>query len=166
MHCQDGLLRSANPTLTQPREAAIVTLAPKKEKISLPLARRIALAAQGFDQARPTNPINRGHLNRTLSRIGLLQIDSVSAVVRAHYMPLFSRLGPYPTALLDDAMAGRKRLLFEYWAHEASLLPLELWPLMQWRMRRARTTITRKSTRAWRCGRATRPPSSKKSLRR
>jgi len=109
-----------------------------QDKISLRLARRIALAAQGFDVPRPSGPINRGHLNRTLSRIGLLQIDSVSAVVRAHYMPLFSRLGPYPMSLLEEAMSGRKRLLFEYWAHEASLLPLELWPLMQWRMRRAR----------------------------
>jgi len=76
-------------------------------------------------------------MNRVLGRLNLLQIDSVSAVVRAHYMPLFSRLGPYPMSLLEDAMSGRKRLLFEYWAHEASLLPLELWPLFQWRMRRA-----------------------------
>ena len=56
-----------------------------------------------------------------LARLGLLQIDSVSAVVRAHYMPLFSRLGPYPMSLLDDAASGKKRRLFEYWAHEASL---------------------------------------------
>lgn len=109
-----------------------------KEKISLPLARRIALAAQGFGEARPTQPPSRRHLSKVLSRTHLLQIDSVAAVVRAHYMPLFSRLGPYPVSLLDDAMAGRKRLLFEYWAHEASLLPLQTWPLLQWRMRRAR----------------------------
>jgi len=109
-----------------------------KEKLSLPLARRIALAAQGFAEPRPAGPIDRRHLNRVLARLGLLQIDSVSAVVRAHYMPLFSRLGPYPMSLLDDAAApGRKRRLFEYWAHEASFLPLETWPLMQWRMQRA-----------------------------
>ncbi len=108
-----------------------------QETISLPLARRIALAAQGFGEARPTGDINRRHLNRVLSRLGLLQIDSVSAVVRAHYMPLFSRLGPYPMAVLDDACVGRKRRLFEYWAHEASHLPVETWPLMQWRMQRA-----------------------------
>ncbi len=108
------------------------------ETVSLPLARRIALAAQGFGEPRPEAPITRRHLGKVLSRTGLLQINSVSAVVRAHYMPLYSRLGPYPMALLDEAMAGRKRLLFEYWAHEASLLPLDLWPLMQWRMRRAR----------------------------
>lgn len=108
------------------------------QTISLPLARRIALAAQGFGEPRPAGPITRRHLTKVLSRIGLLQIDSVSAVVRAHYMPLFSRLGPYPMSLLEASMAGRKRLLFEYWAHEATLLPLELWPLMQWRMARAR----------------------------
>lgn len=110
----------------------------KSEKISLAQARRIALAAQGFSDPRPSGPINRRHLNRLLGRIGLLQIDSVSAVVRAHYMPMFSRLGPYPMQLLDDATGPRKRLVFEYWAHEASFLPLELWPLMQWRMARAR----------------------------
>lgn len=108
-----------------------------KEKISLPLARRIALAAQGFAAPRPAGPIDRRHLNRVLARLGLLQIDSVSAVVRAHYMPLFSRLGPYPMSLLDDAALPKKRCLFEYWAHEASFLPLETWPLMQWRMERA-----------------------------
>ena len=72
-----------------------------------------------------------------LARNGLLQMDSVNVLVRAHYMPLFSRLGPYPLDLLDGAAKGRKRLLFEYWAHEASLLPVETWPLMRWRMERA-----------------------------
>jgi uncharacterized protein YcaQ len=109
-----------------------------REKLSLAAARRIALAAQGFADPRPSGPIDRRHLNRVLARLGLLQIDSVSAVVRAHYMPLFSRLGPYPMSLLDDAALPKKRRLFEYWAHEASFLPLETWPLMQWRMERAR----------------------------
>jgi uncharacterized protein YcaQ len=109
-----------------------------REKLSLAMARRIALAAQGFADPRPAGPIDRRHLNRVLARLGLLQIDSVSAVVRAHYMPLFSRLGPYPMSLLDDAASGKKRRLFEYWAHEASLLPIETWPLMLWRMERAR----------------------------
>lgn len=108
-----------------------------KETIPLFTARRIALAAQGFGAARPRAEIGRAHLGRMLRRLNLFQIDSVSAVVRAHYMPAFSRLGPYRLGLLDEAAAGRRRLMFEYWAHEASLLPLETWPLLQWRMRRA-----------------------------
>ncbi len=107
-----------------------------KDKISLGTARRIALAAQGFGGPRPAGRVGRSHLRRVLARTGLFQIDSVSAVVRAHYMPMFSRLGPYDMGLLDAA-AGRKRLLFEYWAHEASLLPLETFPLMRWRMQEA-----------------------------
>ncbi len=107
-----------------------------KEKISLDTARRIALAAQGFGGPRPVGRVGRSHLKRVLAHTGLFQIDSVSAVVRAHYMPMFSRLGPYDMGLVDAA-AGRKRLLFEYWAHEASLLPLETFPLMRWRMQEA-----------------------------
>ncbi|GLS38411.1 hypothetical protein GCM10010869_40060 [Mesorhizobium tianshanense] len=108
-----------------------------KEKISLAMARRIALAAQGFADPRPNSTPDRRHLARVLARTGLLQIDSVSAVVRAHYMPLYSRLGPYPLALLDNAAVTRKRRVFEYWAHEASFLPVETYPLMRWRMERA-----------------------------
>ncbi len=108
-----------------------------KEKFSLAAARRIALAAQGFADPRPAAVPDRRHLARILARTGLLQIDSVSAVVRAHYMPLYSRLGPYPLSLLDGAANGRKRSLFEYWAHEASLLPVATYPLLRWRMERA-----------------------------
>lgn len=102
-------------------------------------ARRAALAAQGFADPRPTSAPTRRQLQRVLDRIQLLQLDSVNVAVRAHYMPLFSRLGAYPRALLDDAAwahsARRPRLLTEYWAHEASLLPLTDWPLFRWRMR-------------------------------
>ncbi|UCI10002.1 winged helix-turn-helix domain-containing protein [Mesorhizobium sp. B1-1-8] len=108
-----------------------------KEKISLAMARRIALGAQGFTDPRPSGTPDRRHLARVLSRTGLLQIDSVSAVVRAHYMPLYSRLGPYPLSLLDSAAVNRKRTVFEYWAHEASFLPVETYPLLRWRMQRA-----------------------------
>nr|WP_219414580.1 crosslink repair DNA glycosylase YcaQ family protein [Pseudonocardia nigra] len=98
-------------------------------------ARRAALAAQGFADPLPTGPVTRRHLVRTLHRIRLLQLDSVNVAVRAHYMPLFSRLGTYEPALVDDAAwahSGRKpRLLVEYWAHEASLLPVEDWPLVR-----------------------------------
>ncbi len=106
--------------------------------ISLASARRIALAAQGFGEKRSEAARTWRHLNAVLARTGLFQIDSVSAVVRAHYMPAFSRLGAYPRQLIDDAAARRPRRLFEYWAHEASYLPVETWPLMQWRMHDAR----------------------------
>lgn len=108
-----------------------------REKLSLATARRIALAAQGLAEPRPAGDIAPRHLKKVLGRTGLLQIDSVSAVVRAHYMPLFSRLGPYRRNLLDDAATGRSRRVFEYWAHEASFLPVETWPLVQWRMAKA-----------------------------
>lgn len=108
-----------------------------KNTLSLVEARRIALAAQGFTTSRPRGEIGRTHVLRMLERLRLLQIDSVSAVIRAHYMPLFSRLGPYPRDVLDKAASQRPRAMFEYWAHEASFLPLDTWPLMQWRMERA-----------------------------
>jgi uncharacterized protein YcaQ len=108
-----------------------------KEKISQKEARRFVLAAQGLAEPRANAATDRRHLKQVLARNGLLQMDSVNVLVRAHYMPLFSRLGPYPLELLDGHAKGRKRLLFEYWAHEASLLPLETWPLMRWRMERA-----------------------------
>lgn len=103
-------------------------------------ARRVALAAQGFARKRPQQQTARS-VAATIATTELLQIDSVNVLVRAHYMPLFSRLGGYDRALLDEAAWGKKRSLFEYWVHEASLVPLELHPVLRWRMDRARDGV-------------------------
>ncbi|MFL6071425.1 MAG: winged helix-turn-helix domain-containing protein [Actinomycetes bacterium] len=104
------------------------------ETLSQAQAKRIALSAQGFNDPRPKSTPDRRALRRVLGRTGLFQIDSVNVLARAHYLPLFSRLGSYPPALLDKAAYRNPRMLFEYWGHEASLLPIELHPLMRWRM--------------------------------
>jgi uncharacterized protein YcaQ len=102
-------------------------------------ARRIAVAAQGFAEPKPRGPVTRAHLRRLISRIQVLQLDSVSVAVRAHYAPVFSRLGPYDRDVVDRAAwshsARSPRLLVEYWAHEAALMAVDDWPLLRWRMR-------------------------------
>jgi uncharacterized protein YcaQ len=108
-------------------------------KLTAGQARRVAVAAQGFHEPAPLGPVNRAHLRRLISRIQVLQLDSVSVAVRAHYAPVFSRLGPYDREVVDRAAwshsARSPRLLVEYWAHEAALMAVDDWPLLRWRMR-------------------------------
>jgi uncharacterized protein len=103
------------------------------ERLSLPQARRVALAAQGFLDTRHAPPTMRT-FQRTLERTGVLQVDSVNVLQRAHYMPLYSRMGPYDVELLRRAAERRPRRIVEYWAHVQAFMPVELWPVMQHRM--------------------------------
>ncbi|GAA1649648.1 winged helix-turn-helix domain-containing protein [Saccharothrix algeriensis] len=105
--------------------------------MSIAQARRMALAAQGFADRAPKGVVGARQLRKVVGRTGLLQIDSVNVLQRAHYLPAYSRIGAYDPAVLDSASARRPRWLFEYWGHEASLLPVELQPLMRWRMANA-----------------------------
>ncbi len=115
-------------------------------------ARRLALAAQGFGAVRPEAGAVApwAAVHRTARALGVIQIDSVNVLARAHYLPAFSRLGGYDREVFDarafgppgrgsgsGSGPGRGRAFFEYWAHEASLLPLDLHPALRWRMARA-----------------------------
>ncbi len=105
----------------------------ERERLPAGLARRIALAAQGFADARLPGEVGTRRLRRAADRLAVVQIDSVNVLSRAHYLPFFSRLGPYPRPVLD-AVCGARAELFEYWAHEASFLPVRLHPFLRWRM--------------------------------
>ena len=107
------------------------------DSLSTAQARRITLAAQGFTDPRPGGGTDMRHVRRVLRRLHLIQMDSVNVLQRAHFMPLYSRLGPYPTGLLERAAYRRPRELFEFWGHEASLITVDLQPLFRWRMARA-----------------------------
>ena len=104
-------------------------------KISLDRARRLALAAQGFADPPPRGRVDVRHFRRVLRRVGVVQLDSVNVIARAHYLPFFARLGPYDPEALDRWL-WRSGELFEYWIHEASLTAIERWPLLTYRMRR------------------------------
>ncbi|HVY20515.1 MAG TPA: crosslink repair DNA glycosylase YcaQ family protein [Bauldia sp.] len=125
---------------------------PPKVSLSNDEARRIALAAQGFTRRKTAGRSPWPVVADTIADIGFLQLDSVNVLVRSHYLPVFSRAGDYDRTALDrhGFALGKsgQRTLFEYWAHEASLLPLELHPLLRWRMDRARRLIGHTAARA------------------
>ena len=95
-------------------------------------ARRLALASLGFGAKKPARA-GAVHVRATAARLGAIQIDSVNVLARAHYVPTFSRYGPYPPSALDDLAHGAREM-FEYWGHAACFLPIDLYPLMRWRM--------------------------------
>ena len=103
--------------------------------LTLAQARRVAIAAQGLDRSRPETVTMR-HITGAVERIGLLQIDSVNVLARAHLLPLLARLGPYDTELLTRATGRAPRRLVETWAHEASYVPAATFPLLTWNRRR------------------------------
>ncbi|MDX6359863.1 MAG: uncharacterized protein QOH37_2917 [Nocardioidaceae bacterium] len=101
-------------------------------------ARRIALAAQGFLDP-PHAPPTMRTLTRTLARTGVIQVDSVNVLQRAHFMPLYSRMGSYDVDLVRRASEQAPRRMVEYWAHVQAYMPVDLWPVMRHRMASYRT---------------------------
>lgn len=135
-----GRAMTESATRTGTADDAPVTSPPRRrstrpDQLSRSQARRITLAAQGFLDPPHHTPTLRT-LTRAVRRTGVLQIDSVNVLQRAHYMPLYARIGPYPVELLHRAASRNPRVLVEYWAHVAAFMPVDLWPVMQHRMRR------------------------------
>jgi uncharacterized protein YcaQ len=111
-------------------------------KLTNDQARRLALAAQGFVEGRPQGRIDVRHFRKVVDRVGLIQLDSVNVFSRTHYMPFFSRLGPYDSKALDEWL-WRSGEMFEYWGHEASVIPTARHRLFRWRMERGAFTWAR-----------------------
>ena len=111
-------------------------MAKRFDSLSIADERRIALAAQGFDTARPKTKATQRHVDALISRLGVIQIDSVNVLVRSQELPLFSRLGNHNRNAIPKATEAQK--LFEYWGHEAAHLPVDLHPLFRWKMEAAR----------------------------
>ena len=112
-------------------------MAKRFDSLSIADARRIALAAQGFDTARPKTKATQRNVDALISRLGVIQIDSVNVLVRSQELPLFARLGNHNRNAIPRATQQQK--LFEYWGHEAAHLPVDLHPLFRWKMDAART---------------------------
>ncbi|MFM8814716.1 MAG: winged helix-turn-helix domain-containing protein [Actinomycetes bacterium] len=112
-------------------------MAKRFDSLSIADARRIALAAQGFDTARPKTKATQRHVDALISRLGVIQIDSVNVLVRSQELPLFARLGNHDRNAIPKATEQQK--LFEYWGHEAAHLPVDVHPLFRWKMDAART---------------------------
>jgi uncharacterized protein YcaQ len=106
------------------------------DSLSIADARALALAAQGFDTARPKTKATQRHVDALISRLGVIQIDSVNVLVRSQELPLFSRLGNHDRNAIPKATESQK--IFEYWGHEAAHLPVEIHPLFRWKMEAAR----------------------------
>ena len=111
-------------------------MAQRLDTLSIADARALALAAQGFDTPRPGNKATQRHVNSLISRLGVIQIDSVNVLVRSQELPLFSRLGNHDRNAIPKATESQK--IFEYWGHEAAHLPVEIYPLFRWKMEAAR----------------------------
>jgi uncharacterized protein YcaQ len=111
-------------------------MAKRLDALSIADARALALAAQGFDTPRPANKATQRHVNSLISRLGVIQIDSVNVLVRSQELPLFSRLGKHDRNAIPKATESQK--IFEYWGHEAAHLPVEIHPLFRWKMEAAR----------------------------
>ncbi|MFC6160893.1 winged helix-turn-helix domain-containing protein [Kribbella jiaozuonensis] len=108
------------------------------DEVSVEVARRLALGAQGFGVGRP----KRVDVRKAIRAAGVLQLDSVNVLTRSHYLPVFARVGNYLRATLDKLAWGSDRELFEYfWGHKAALIPLTAYPLMRWRMRAAERQV-------------------------
>ena len=111
---------------------------PKRlDELTIVEARSLALAAQGFDKPRSKSKSSTADAVEVIKKLGVIQIDSVNVLVRSQELPLFARLGDHDRNAINKATAQSK--IFEYWGHEAAILPVEIQPLFRWKMNAART---------------------------